>query len=55
MVKVWNNDIEIDLEQSSKTVWIASGSYLGKHFTTKDSSANTAAKRWAEAARYHGN
>jgi hypothetical protein len=54
-VKVWSDLVEIDVEQHSKSVWVASGDYLGKSYQTKDRTASTAAKRWAEAARYHSN
>jgi hypothetical protein len=54
-VMVWNDLVEIEVEQRSKSVWVASGEYLGKSYQTKDRTASTAAKRWAEAARYHSN
>ena len=54
-VSVWGETVEISVEQRSKSVWIASGSYLGKDYQTQDRSAGSAAKRWAEAARYHTN
>jgi len=37
--------------QRSKTVWIASGDYLGQRIEMRGSSANSAVKRWADAAR----
>jgi hypothetical protein len=54
-VKVWNDTVEIDVHQSSKTVWIATGEYHGKPHEAKRSSASAAAKAWADAATYHSN
>lgn len=54
-VKVWGDTVIIEVEQRSKSVWIAYGEYLGHRFETKDRSAGSAAKRWAEAAKYRTN
>ena len=54
-VVVWNDKVEIDVDQKSKTVWIASGEYSGKHHEVKRSTPGAAAKGWADAARYHSN
>ena len=54
-VSVWGEDLEISVHQKSKSVWVASGSYMGRLLQTQDRSANTAIKRWQEAARYRGN
>ena len=54
-VTVWGEAITIDVEQRSKSVWIASGEYMGQRIDTKDRTASTAAKRWREAATYRGN
>lgn len=54
-VEVWGERVEITVYQKSKTVWIATGTYLGKHHEAKSSSAGSAAKLWADAARYHSN
>lgn len=54
-VKVWNDDVEIDVYQKSKSVWVAVGEYLGKHHEVKSSSAGSAAKLWADAAKFHSN
>jgi len=55
VVVVWNDRVEIDVEQKSKTVWVASGEYLGKYHEVKRSTAGAAAKGWADAAKYHSN
>lgn len=52
-VTVWGTKVEITVYQKSKTVWIATGEYLGKHHEVKRSTRGAAAKAWAEAARYH--
>ena len=53
LVTVWSDRVEIDVEQRSKTVWIASGEYLGKNYEVKRSTRGAAAKGWADAAKYH--
>jgi Zn-finger nucleic acid-binding protein len=55
VVNVWDDRVEIDVHQRSKTVWIARGEYKGKYHETKGSSAASAAKWWADAAKYHSN
>jgi hypothetical protein len=54
-IKVWEKNYDVTVQQKSKSVWIASGEYMGKSLETKDRSASTALKRWQEAARYKGN
>jgi hypothetical protein len=38
-----------------RTPPLAVGDYIGKRVKVKGSSANVAAKRWVEAARFRGN
>ena len=54
-VKVWSETIEIETYQKSKSVWIATGSYLGQTFEVKDRSSSAAANAWRTAAEYRGN
>ncbi len=54
-VKVWGRDVEISVYQKTKTVWIATGSYLDKHYEVKGRTETQAASAWAEAARYGSN
>jgi hypothetical protein len=54
-VYVWDEPVEIDVYQKSKTVWIAVGEYIGKHHEVKRSTPGAAAKGWADAAKYHSN
>jgi hypothetical protein len=54
-VYVWDEPVEIDVYQKSKTVWIAVGEYKGKHHEVKRSTRGAAAKGWADAAKYHSN
>jgi hypothetical protein len=54
-VEVWGVSVPVDVYQKSKSVWIASGAYMGKHIETKDRSAGSALLRWKDAARYAGN
>ena len=54
-VVVWGELVEVEVQQSSKTVWVARGEYKGKHHEATGSSARAAAKWWAFAAKYHSN
>ena len=54
-VYVWNEPVEIEVYQKSKTVWIAVGDYLGKRHEVKDRTPIAAANLWAETAKYHSN
>jgi len=54
-VRVWNEDVKVNVYQKSKSVWIAVGSYLGHHIEVKSRSANSALALWRDAARYKGN
>lgn len=53
-VNVWDRPYEITVYQKSKSVWIATGSYMDESLQTKDSSRGAAIKRWCEAAKYKG-
>jgi len=54
-VKVWNEVHEVSVHQKSKTVWIATGEYMGAHIEAKGTSESSALAHWREAARYRGN
>lgn len=54
-VKVWDDVVEIDVDQKSKTVWIAAGKYHGQYHMVTRSSPSAAADAWAAAAKYHSN
>ena len=54
-VSVWGQEIEIHVYQKSKTVWVATGTYMGEHLEVKGSSRGSALKGWIAAARYRGN
>lgn len=41
--------------QKSKTVWVATGKYMGEDHQSQGPTANTAAKRWQQWATYKGN
>lgn len=57
MVKVWEGDepCEITVVQKSKSVWIASGKYMGKTLEVQGRTANNAAALWRDAAHYKSN
>jgi hypothetical protein len=54
-VEVWGKRYTISVQQTSKTVWVASGEYTGKSLVVKDRSLATATRSWREAAEYMGN
>ena len=54
-VKVWGRDCVVHVELRSKTVWVATGEYLGKTISVRGRTANSAVKRWVAAATYRGN
>lgn len=54
-ILVWDKPHEVTVHQKSKSVWVASGTYMGESLQRQDASERTAIKRWAEAARYKGN
>lgn len=53
-VEVWGKRVTVTVYQKSKSVWIASGTYLGQYIETKDCCAGATLLRWKEAARYRG-
>jgi hypothetical protein len=54
-VAVWGRLQNIIVYQKSKTVWVATGKYMGEDHQSQGSAANTAAKRWQQWATYKGN
>jgi hypothetical protein len=54
-VTVWNERIEIEVYQKSKSVWIAVGEYMGERLEVKGRTESQATGAWREAARYKGN
>lgn len=54
-ITVWDELVVIDIYRRSKTVWVATGKYMGEHFNAAASTASAAADRWQEAARIRGN
>ncbi|HZO48499.1 MAG TPA: hypothetical protein VFB68_21630 [Xanthobacteraceae bacterium] len=54
-VEVWGKRHTISVSQTSKSVWVAVGDYMGKRIEVKDRSEGSAIKQWCEAARYKGN
>ncbi len=54
-VDVWGKSYDITVYQKSKSVWIATGDYMGRLIVVQDRTVSTAIKRWREAANYQGN
>ena len=53
-VQVWGTSQKVTVYQKSKSVWIATGSYLGENIQTQGRSEMQALASWREAARYRG-
>ena len=49
-VAVWGRLQNIIVYQKSKTVWVATGKYMGEDHQAQGSNANAAAKRWQQWA-----
>ena len=54
-VMVWEKPYEVSTDRISKTVWRASGNYMGEYLQTNGPTEGAAVKRWREAAEYRGN
>jgi hypothetical protein len=54
-VIVWDKPQTVSVHQKSKSVWIASGEYMGAYIQVQDRTEGAALKRWREAATYRGN
>jgi hypothetical protein len=54
-VMVWDKPYAITTYRKSKSVWIASGEYMGKSNSTEGRTEGAAIKRWREWAQYVGN
>jgi hypothetical protein len=50
IVTVWGEQIELKVVQKSRSVWTASGEYLGQFYSAQDRSSGMAAARWREWA-----
>ena len=57
VVRVWEGEepVEITLVKKSKTVWIATGTYMGKEVRVQGKTANNATAIWRDAAHYRSN
>lgn len=54
VVVVWGERCILETYQQSKSVWIASGDYMGESKSTQDRTPGAAAKRWQEWAHTKG-
>ena len=54
-VNVWGKPYEIAVHMKSKTVWIATGQYVGSPVEGKGSAEGSAVKACVDAATYKGN
>ncbi len=55
LVKVWDKPYTITVAQQSKSVWVATGHYMGDWLETKRRTEQAAIRAWCDAARYKGN
>jgi hypothetical protein len=53
-VKVWGESCSIQVEQWSKSVWIAVGDFMGEHHISKGRSEAAAVTAWEAWARRKG-
>lgn len=53
-VQVWGKPYTVSVHQKSKSVWVATGTFMEETHSTTDRSANSAIKRWREWAEYKG-
>jgi len=53
IVKVWDDIVEIDVDQRSKAVCVATGIYNGKRHQVKRTTATAAAAAWVNAAKVY--
>jgi hypothetical protein len=53
-VQVWDKTYKVSVQQKSKSVWVATGDYMGKRLECEGSSANSAPSAWRKAAGYQG-
>ena len=51
-VKVWSEPQKIRVYQTSQSIWIAIGTYMGKPIQAKGRSESSAAAHWQIAAQY---
>ena len=54
VVMVWRRPHTITVYKKSKSVWVASGEYLGKHIEVKGRTLKAAERSWVSAATYRG-
>lgn len=53
-VEVWGRQVTISIYQRSKSVWIATGTYLDQTIEVKRPTSGAAVKGWVDAAKYKG-
>lgn len=54
-VRIWETDVEVSVYQRSKSVWVASCTYLGKSYEAQGRTATQAVGAVREKARYATN
>jgi hypothetical protein len=53
-VIVWGASCTVETHKKHKTVWVASGEYMGEFHSTEGRTEGAAIKRWREWAQYKG-
>jgi hypothetical protein len=51
IVRVWDKPYTVTTDRKSKSVWIASGEYMGESYSVEDRTEGAAVKRWREWAQ----
>jgi hypothetical protein len=54
-VTVWGEACPVGVYQKSKSVWVATGGYMGQRIEVKGRSATSALGLWRSTATYRGN
>lgn len=54
-VLVWGEAVKVSVYQKSKSVWVASGDYMGESITVQNGSSRSAVTLWRSTAEYRGN
>lgn len=54
-VNVWGKPYVVTAHMKSKSVWVASGDYMGKPISVQDRSEGSAIALWRKTAEYRGN
>ena len=52
IVRVWDEPYLVTTNKRSKTVWVASGAYMGQRHSVQDRTEGAAVSQWRTSAQY---